>query len=142
MLERAPPLDPAATVALWQHMRAALTAMHELGFAHMDVTPSNICHMESESFMLVDLGSVTTFGGLTQSTRSYLPRELFGKSTDAVVAHPSTDWWMLACTLSEKGCEPALEISGAKVHTKAEIRAHLAMHLPAAVWAELRLLLE
>lgn len=91
--------------------------------------------------MLVGLGSITTFGGRTQSTPCYLPREFLGEDSNSVFAQPSTDWWMLACTLAEKGCEPALEIGGAEVHTKTEVCAHLAAHLPATVWAELHGLL-
>ena len=49
------------------------------------------------------------------------------------------DWWALAMTLAEKACGAAgLPLgTGVRVWTAAEVRAHLAAHLPAGVWAEL-----
>ena len=142
VLERCPALDADATLLLWQQMRTALSAIHGLGFAHMDVKPANICQTESGDFVLIDFGSIARVGGCTQSTPSYLPRELIGRNTHSVTSATSVDWWMLALTLGEKCCDPPLEIGGAKLYAKEEIRTHLPSRLPAAVWTELSLLLD
>jgi hypothetical protein len=131
-LERMPPLDDAASVAtLWEHMSAALTDLHELGFAHGDVKPANVCVDGDGAFFLIDLDSAAHFGSATQTTTAYLPVDERGAR---VVASARADWWALAKTLAEKACGAAgLPLGhGARVWTASEVRAHLEAHLPAA----------
>jgi serine/threonine protein kinase len=43
---------------LWNQVSSGLSFLHEHGFAHMDVKPSNILITTSGDFILADLGSV------------------------------------------------------------------------------------
>jgi hypothetical protein len=136
-LERMPPLDDAASIAtLWEHTSAALADLHELGFAHGDVKPANVCVDGSGAFFLIDLDSAARFGSVTVTTTEYLPVDERGVR---VVASARADWWALAMTLAEKACGAAgLPLGhGARVWTASEVRAHLEAHLPAGVWLAL-----
>lgn len=101
-LEPMPPLSETLTIRLWTHMCDGLRYLHSLGFAHMDVKPSNICVSPGE-FVLIDLGSISRFKERSSSTRAYLPSDLWPVG-GRVVSAASVDWWMLAMTLAEKGC--------------------------------------
>jgi len=132
-------LSPTDTERLWIDLRDALIFLHGLGFAHMDVKPSNICVSSApEHFVLVDLGSLEIFGKPTLSTAAYVPRDV-----DYAKSAASVDWWMLAMTLAEKGCGDHALLHGVRPSsvTKEEVRAHLEIYfsprLPAA-WLELR----
>ena len=127
-------LSAAGVRLMWAQLQAALNRLHELGFAHADVKPGNICISEdANSYYLIDLGSISRFGEPTSSTAAYVPRDMKrGRSSAAL------DWWMLAMTLAEKACgHDALEIGGARHHTKEELRVHLAAHLDPEVWGQL-----
>ena len=135
-LEPLPFLSAAGVLKMWGQLQEALERLHAMGFAHADVKPGNICLTEdSDSFFLIDLGSIARFGDSTSSTAAYVPRDMKrGRSSAAL------DWWMLAATLAEKACgsEHALEVGGARHHSTDELRKHLAAHLDPAVWAELQ----
>ena len=98
-LEHISQLDAVSVAHLWDDIGGALDFLHALGFAHSDVKPSNICVDGSGRFVLIDVGSLETFGERTTSTRVYLPREV-----ESGCASSATDWWMLAMTLAEKAC--------------------------------------
>ena len=135
-LEPLPYLSPAGVGMMWAQLQEALERLHALGFAHMDVKPGNICLSEdSDSFYLIDLGSIAPFGVKTSSTAAYVPVDMKSGYSSAAL-----DWWMLAATLAEKACGPvhALVVGGAHQHSADELRAHLAKHLDPAVWAELQ----
>ena len=139
-LEPLPFLSAAGVKLMWAQLQEALSRLHALGFAHADVKPGNVCISEdANTFYLIDLGSISRFGEPTSSTAAYVPRDMKrGKSSAAL------DWWMLAVTLAEKACGPehALEVGGARHHTKEELRGHLAAHLDPEVWGTLRVKLE
>lgn len=92
--------DESDVTFLWNCMSSALHFLHENGYAHMDVKPSNICFSE-QGYVLIDLGSARKFGECTSSTKAYLPREL---TKSEFLSSASTDWWMLAMVLIEKVC--------------------------------------
>jgi len=128
-------LDPAGVAAIWAHMEEALGCLHAKGFAHADVKPANICVREDGlSFFLIDLGSVAQLGARTSSTLACVPRNIARGRASAEL-----DWWMLAVTLAEKACgaDHVLEVGRGHRASTAELRAHLAAHLSAAVWAAL-----
>lgn len=136
-LERMPPLDDADGIAmLWEHLSAALTGLHELGFAHGDVKPANVCVDGNGNFFLIDLDSAARFGSATQTTTEYLPIDERGVR---VLASARADWWALAMTFAEKACGAAsLPLGrGARVWTASEVRAHLEEYLPSGVWTAL-----
>jgi len=147
-IQQFPPLEAGDAELLWEQLSAALSGIHALGFAHMDVKPSNICISEPRSFCLVDLGSIAAFGERTASTSAYVPADLLTRDMPAsrLRAAAVIDWWMLAMTLAEKGCGAghALDVGGAKAWRRAEVREHLERFLPHRIWAELapRLMLE
>ena len=135
-LEPLPFLSANGVLKMWGQLQEALERLHEMGFAHADVKPGNICLSEDAgSFYLIDLGSIARFGESTSSTAAYVPRDFKrGRSSAAL------DWWMFAATLAEKACgrEHALEVGGARQHSTDELREHLAAHLNPSVWAELQ----
>ena len=136
-LERMPPLDDAVGIAtLWEHVSEALTGLHELGFAHGDVKPANVCVDGNGEFVLIDLDSAARFGSATRTTTEYLPIDERGMR---VLASARADWWALAMTFAEKACGAAsLPLGhGARVWTASEVRAHLEAHLPEGVWVAL-----
>jgi hypothetical protein len=166
-LEPLPYLDGDGCVGLWNQMRVALDRLHALGFAHMDIKPSNsellpgtinhakitryvfrvtapsLCHFlvwideSGLTFVLIDLGSIARFGERTDSTEAYIPHDLSPHSH----ATPAQDWWMLAMVLAEKacGCDNSLSVGfGARAATMAELRAHLTKFLNASIWDEIR----
>jgi hypothetical protein len=136
-LERMPPLNDAVGIAtLWEHMSAALTDLHELGFAHGDVKPANVCVDGNGDFFLIDLDSAARFGSTTQTTTEYLPIDERGVR---VIASARADWWALAMTFAEKACGAAsLPLGhGSRVWMASEVRVHLEAHLPASVWMAL-----
>ena len=121
---------------LWEHLSAALTGLHELGFAHGDVKPANVCVDGNGNFFLIDLDSAARFGSATQTTTEYLPIDERGVR---VLASARADWWALAMTFAEKACGAAsLPLGrGARVWTASEVRAHLEAYLPSGVWMAL-----
>ena len=133
-LARMPALiDAGAIATLWEHMSAALEDFHALGFAHGDVKPANVC-IDHGAFYLIDLDSAARFGEPTVTTDEYLPSD---ERSVRVRASARADWWALAMTLAEKACGKfgLMLGSGTRSWTAAEVRSHLAHHLPPAVWA-------
>ena len=107
---------PAVVVRrLWKHLSSGLSFLHDLGFAHMDVKPSNILIATNGDFILTDLGSLVTFNSRSASTKAYVPRELW-TSSSGPIANASVDWWMFAMIIFEKVCGG--DIGGAEVPTK------------------------
>jgi hypothetical protein len=125
---------------LWTQLRTCVQALHDLGYAHMDIKPDNMCSDIDGNLVLIDVGSVAKFGAKTFSTRAYVPRDRYASEmTSAAVV----DWWMVATTLAERACgEERLEMGmGAKFYSSEQIEDHLEQHLLPAVWAQLRDLL-
>ncbi len=91
-------LKPISNIHLfWSNLSDALNFLHEKSFAHMDIKPANICpSWNMDKFVLIDLGSISIFGGRSESTIAYLPEDL-----NCVYACKDVDWWMLAATLAE-----------------------------------------
>ena len=134
-VKQIPALSPADTVTLWNDIKAALEYLHGLGFAHMDVKPSNICVDANAKCVLVDVGSLAPFKTATQSTVVYVPLDVNYRVSD-----PSVDWWMLAMTLAEKCCGEHPLNHGASATarpTKAFLREHLSTYLTPIVWRDL-----
>ena len=100
---------------LWKHLSSGLSFLHDLGFAHMDVKPSNILIATNGDFILTDLGSLVPFNNRSASTKAYVPRELW-ISPSGPIADASVDWWMFAMIIFEKVCGG--DIGGAEVPTK------------------------
>jgi hypothetical protein len=139
-LAHCPHLTEPGVVRLWEQMRVVLDSIHAMGFAHMDVKPSNICITEAADFVLIDLGSISRENDRTHGTPSYLPLELQpSRATKLSTAARSADWWMLAIVLCEKAGPRGLLVGGGKVWTQAEIRTHVYALLPPAVAAQLQL---
>ena len=137
-LEQIPSLSDTGIRTCWAEMRDALRAIHDRGFAYMDVKPANICVTFDRHFCLVDLGSVAPFTQRSQSTVPYVPSDVDGARSSAAV-----DWWMLAMSLAEKGCgENGINVGAARIPTRGELRMHLETHLLADVWSELREILD
>lgn len=137
-VEKIPALSPTDTQTLWSDIKAALEYLHGLGFAHMDVKPSNICVDAQARCVLVDVGSLSPFKTLTQSTLVYVPIDVDCRLSDA-----SVDWWMLAMTLAEKCCGTGKHWHMTTARpTKAELRGHLSAYLPPLVWDALNAILD
>jgi serine/threonine protein kinase len=102
-LESLPKLSPTALDRLVKQIGNALSYMHDLHFAHMDVKPSNILISPSGDFILADLGSVSPYGSRTRSTRPFLPTEMW-VNDQPPLASDVVDWWMLAMTVGDKFC--------------------------------------
>ena len=135
-LEHISLLSASDTRDLWDNMRSALEYLHALGFAHMDVKPSNICVDASERCVLVDLGSLERFGNWMVLMCVYVFCDMdLGFSTAAI------DWWMLAMTLAEVGCGASAMRHGlgaAPPPSKSDLMSHLRAHLqPRQVLEEL-----
>ena len=140
-LEPMPALSDDDVSRLWVHMRDALEAVHVLGFAHMDVKPSNICVDGRGDFVLIDLGSIARFEQLTSSTWPYVPSDLHPlPPSERWTSSADVDWWMLAVTLAEKGCgEAGLVVGTDAVRvSRTVLRDHLEAHLRGGVWDALR----
>jgi hypothetical protein len=129
-------LAPECALVLLTQLADALRFMHGLGFAHCDVKADNVCVTQAGSCVLVDLGSVARFGSVTQSTRPYLPTDLYPSDTRPVVSSRALDAYMLGAMLAEKCCprEHCLCFAQRRVAWSA-LRAHLHARLPAPVWA-------
>jgi serine/threonine protein kinase len=101
-LETLPSLTGDSLARFYNDLSVALEYIHGLGFAHMDVKPSNILITSTGNFVLADLGSVAKFDEKTNSTPAYLPREIY--TTEKISSSKNVDWWMLAMILFEKAC--------------------------------------
>ena len=147
-LELMPPLNEAQASELWVNMCAALQYLHELGFAHCDVKPANICarvlqplcdacSSASSRFVLIDLGSAQCFGEATQSTSPYIPHDFIGGARQTR-SSKELDWWMLGMTLAELCCgkEGLCVGSGRTSLSRRALLQHLEMHLPRALWED------
>jgi len=117
----------------WNQMCDALTCLHTLGYAHMDIKPSNICINSNGDFILIDLGSVAKFGNKSASTLAYIPKDLKNYGT----SNKSVDWWMLAATLSEKGYDVGWG-TGPANPTREHLCKILEEKLPQTIWNELK----
>ena len=135
-LETLPYLSDEGVLKLWDELNTALLSLHALGFAHMDIKPSNICLNVASAAILIDLGSISRFGSISSSTAAYIPHDFESNRR----ASASLDWWMLAMTLAEKACGPehGLKVGEeARSATKAELRRHLETYLDRRVWVGL-----
>lgn len=133
-LSQMPHLAPEHALTLVQHLSDGLSYLHTLGVAHADVKPDNIALQEPERFVLIDVGSVTTFGQRVHSTPAYVPRDV-PVTNDMVVSCASLDWCMLGMTLGEKACSQLNCLNVAKISlTRDALFAHLQVHLPELVW--------
>lgn len=84
-------IDGATLRRFWEQMKDALHCFHGRGYAHMDVKPANILITANGDFLLADLGSLTTFGNRSESTKAYVPVDLWDGR--ALIASASVDWW-------------------------------------------------
>ena len=138
-LAHMPRLDEEGASVLVQHVSEAIRYLHGLGFSHADIKPDNVGLQVPETFVLIDLGSVSRFNARTSVTPAYVPRD-FGDSAGLArryTSEPALDWWMLGMTLAEKACVPerCMDISATgRSASRSELAAHLRRHLPAAVW--------
>lgn len=141
-------LLPEHTCELFAHVSSALKFMHSMQMVHGDVKPANIGLRDGSDarFVLIDLGSVQSFGERVAATLPYVPKELH-RQNETVTASDMVDWWMFAVTLAEKCCgEHCFTVGVGRWSTTApprdEIRERLSSHLPAVVWDSLSDLLE
>lgn len=97
--------DLARAESAIQCISAGVTAIHEVGVVHRDVTPGNVlcCGFgETEVFKIADFGlarvsSASTFGSVLLGTPGYCaPEQSF---PDDVGVGPHTDVFGLACTI-------------------------------------------
>ena len=142
-LEPMPSLADEDVARLWDHVSRALDDVHGLGFAHMDVKPSNIGIDGGDGFVLIDLGSIGRFGDVTSSTWPYVPADL-RRPGARWTCTKAIDWWMFAMTLAEKGCgDVGLNVGGhVSGYTREVLRTHLELHLRGDVWGALSAKLE
>ena len=128
-LEPITSLDESDVIRLWTDISNALRFLHSKGIAFMDVKPSNIC-IESNKFILIDLGSVATFGTTSSCTKAFLPVDLHSLESADVIGSAEVDWWMLVSTIASKiGPEASLS-QGPKRRTKIELISYLENNLP------------
>jgi serine/threonine protein kinase len=134
-LDQLPPLSEAHACLFWEHMLSALEYLHALGFAHCDIKPSNICVQVPVAFVLIDLGSIATFGERTASTPAYVPHAM-PRHVQRERSSAALDWCMLGMTLGEKCCGNAAIIVGAgsQSMTHSNLLAHLRVHLLGTLW--------
>mmetsp|Transcript_28160 Transcript_28160/g.40093 ORF Transcript_28160/g.40093 Transcript_28160/m.40093 type:complete len:146 (-) Transcript_28160:25-462(-) len=102
-LEHLVTLEADVVRRLWNHLSAGISFLHDLGFAHMDIKPSNILIATNGDFILTDLGSLVPFKNRSASTKAYVPRELW-TSPSGPIAEASVVWWMLAMVIFERAC--------------------------------------
>ena len=124
VLENLPSLGSVALQRFFTQLSDAIHFLHSLGFAHMDIKPSNILISTSGDFILSDLGSLQRFDARTTSTTEcYLPKEYIDR-INGVKASTTIDWWMLAITMLEKVCDWEVGLK-AESPRKAEIKNKL-----------------
>ena len=111
--------SPETLLRFWNHISSALKFLHQRGYAHMDIKPSNICSKDKQ-FILIDLGSTAKFNTRTASTPAYLPKEFIQQIP---LSSASVDWWMLAFVVAE--ALKLLQVGGSKQHTKLEVKSVL-----------------
>ena len=114
-------LNIEGAAKLLDQMIEALQFIHDQGFAHMDVKPSNICINGKGDFILADLGSMAPFGECTKSTVPFLPQDL---QRPWMISDAMVDFWMLAMTLGERLCGWERG-TGAREPTRAVLRQKL-----------------
>lgn len=103
-LESLPVMDTKVLHRFYRQMCDALSCFHRLGFAHMDFKPANILITGDGDFILADLGSVIRMGQRSESTKAYIPREIWDLGSSSPIASATVDWWMVAVTVCEKAC--------------------------------------
>ena len=124
----------------WKQISSALESLHSRNFAHMDVKPSNICINDDGDFVLIDLGSVASFESTNfHSTEAYQPKNPINSSNKVnyKVASAIVDWWMLAATLAERGCDLNGWGEGASNPTTQKTLKYIEDGLP-HIWSELK----
>ena len=89
------PLTEEVLLRYGRQLLAAISALHECGYCHMDIKPANVFLWEEECF-LGDYGGATRIGEqVREYTASYYP------SDAEVYAKTETDFMLLAVTLLE-----------------------------------------
>ena len=114
---------------LWVDISDTLSFLHSREIAFMDVKPSNIC-VEGGKFILIDLGSVTSFGTTSSCTTAFLPVNFLPPGTESIKGSAAIDWWMLATTIANKVGPEASLPHGPKKRTKEEVLSYLRSNLP------------
>jgi Protein kinase domain len=95
---------------------AALTCVHNEGYCHCDVRPSNIIHVEGTGFVLIDFGLAAPFEterlGLC-GVSDFLPDEILTASTSSKKYRVSAQhdfaslaYTLLALMFAQRGCCP------------------------------------
>jgi len=137
-LECLPSLSVPAALRFWQQMKSALQHLHAIHFSHNDIKPSNICLGNQGEFIIIDLGSVRSFGSSIAgaTTKAYHPKDV-----DFSFASRHTDWWMLAATFTEKACGWSTQWGGGPSNPTTEQVLNIIQQKFASVWAELKELL-
>jgi serine/threonine protein kinase len=135
---------------LWTNMNTALQTLHDMGLAHMDIKPDNVCiscisRDAPISYVLIDVGSVTSLksGRYTNATTAFLPheRQPDGSHGGKVKASTDTDWWMLAMTLIKvAGLTPTRNPDRVVSYREQDIREYLGepSNFDQRIWNELR----
>lgn len=89
------PLMADVLLRYGRQLKAAISHMHEKGYCHLDIKPSNIFLLESECF-LGDYGAATKIGAeILECTRNYYPKDF------PYLAEKKTDFLLLAKTMME-----------------------------------------
>lgn len=95
------PLPIPAVRALGKDVARALARLHEAGWVHRDVTPSNIFVDDAGDVYLLDFGLAARAGdersAVVEGTRGYAPPEVAVPGS----AHPARDVYGLAVCLAE-----------------------------------------
>jgi serine/threonine protein kinase len=92
------PITDAVTAKLLTDIMSALEYLHEHGVAHMDIKPDNLGIDVDGNFQLIDLGSLSECGALTDVTEAFVPLEV-DATRGQLRAGTEADFWALAITV-------------------------------------------